>query len=175
MDNQNITANKRPLINRIIKIAIFSLLLCLVMYMLLAHYLETVPTKIAELEEEGNMTNTIWLVRYSSYLPPVIVVAILLTLFYKFGNSYIPVKTQRDKALIVTLVLLFTYCVLLPIVCAKSAGWQAPPPEGEEDVKSVLELSIGWFCAQIIPFAMVIGYHLVRASSEKKELSENEE
>ena len=175
MDNQNITAEKRPLVKRIIKIAIFSLLLCLVMCLILTHYIKTVPTKIAELEGEGNMKNTIWLVRYFSYLPPMIVISVLLTLFYKFGNSYMPVKTQRDKTVIVALVLLFTYLVLLPIVCAKSAGWQAPVPEGEEDVKSVLELSIGWFCAQIVPFALVIGYHLVRASSEKKELCENEE
>ena len=170
---ENEKKNARALAFRILKIIAFSALLCFVMCTVLTVYLETVPAKIAELTEKGKMDNTIWLVKYSSLLPPVIIVSVILTICY--GIGYVKVETQRDKAIIIAIVLVFTYAVLLPIVCSNSEGWQIPPPEDEEDVASVLEESIGWFCAQIIPFAITLGYHLVRASSEKKELCENEE
>ena len=171
MENEKKSA--RSLAFRILKIIAFAALACLVMYIALTVYLDTVPTKIAELEEKGKMDNTIWLVKYASLLPPVIAVSIILTLCYKF--CYVKVETQRDKAIIILIVILFTYLVLLPDVCVRSEGWQDPVPDGEEDVASVLEQSIGWFCAQIVPFALALGYHLVRASSEKKELCKNEE
>ena len=170
---ENEKRNARSLAFRILKIIAFAALACLVMYIALTVYLDTVPDKIAELEEKGKMANTVWLVKYSSLLPPVIAVSIILTLCYKFG--YVRVETQRDKAIIILIVILFTYCVLLPDVCVRSEGWQNPVPDGEEDVASVLEQSIGWFCAQIVPLALALGYHLIRASSEKKELCKNEE
>ncbi len=173
MENEKKNTTVRPIVIRIAKIVIFSAVLCLVMALLLSIYLKTVPSKITELTEKGKMDNTIWLVKYGSLLPPMIVVAVILTILYKFG--YVKVETQRDKAVIIAVLLLFTYFVLLPAVCARSEGWRDPVPEGEEDVVSEIELSIGWFCAQIIPFGIMIGYHLVRASSEKKELCENEE
>ena len=171
MENEKKSAS--TLAFRILKIIAFAALACLVMYIALTVYLDTVPAKIAELEEKGKMDNTVWLVKYASLLPPVIVVSVVLTLCYKFG--YVKVQTQRDKAIIIVVVILFTYLVLLPDVCARSEGWMDPAPEGEEDVISVLEQSIGWFCAQIVPLALALGYHLVRASSEKKELLKNED
>ena len=163
----------RALAFGILKIIALALLACLIMWGALTVYLDTVPAKIAELGDKGNMDNTIWLVRYGSLLPPVIIVAIMLTIGYKFG--YVKVKSQREKALIVFMAMLFTYCILLPDVVARSGGWQNLLLGSDEDGVSVLEQSIGWFCAQIVPFAIALGYHLVRASSEKKELCENEE
>ncbi len=157
---------------RILRLIALAILACLIMWGALTVYLDNVPDKIAELEEKGNMNNTIWLVEYGSLLPPVIAVAVALTVGYKLG--YVKVKSQREKALIILIAILFTYCVLLPDVISKSEGWMEPPLEGEEDVISAIELSIGWFSAQILPFAIALGYHLVRASSEKKELCENE-
>ncbi len=175
MENGKIKNGKTPIGKRILKIAVFSVILCLVMCLVLVLYVKLVPQKIAELEEKGKMDNTIWLIRYSSLVPPLIIVAVLLTLFYRIGDAYRPIETQRDKTVIILIVLLFTYLVMLPSVNARSIGWQTPPLEGEEDVKSLIELTIGWFGAQIVPFLLVLGYHLIRASSEKKELYENEE
>lgn len=169
---ENEKKSERTLAFGILKFIALAALACLVMWGALKLHLDVVPEKIAELEEKGNMDNTIWLIEYGTIIPPVIAVAIILTVGYKLG--YVKVASQREKALIILIAMLFTYGVLLPDVIARSAGWMDPPLEGEEDVVSVLEQSIGWFCAQIVPFAIALGYHLVRASSEKKELCNDE-
>ena len=170
---ENEKKNARALAFRIIKIIVFSVLICIVMVAVLGAYVKLVPEKIAELTEKGKMDNTIWLVTYASYLPPIIIVSVILTILYKFG--YVKVESQRDKVIILVVLLIFTYAVMLPEVISRSEGWRNPPAEGEEDVVSLIEQTIGWFVAQIIPFALAIGYHLVKASSEKKELCDNEE
>ncbi|MBR3879575.1 MAG: hypothetical protein IKJ24_05585 [Clostridia bacterium] len=171
MENEKKSA--RALAIRIIKIILFSVMVCFVMSAILSVYLDAVPEKIAELTEKGKMENTIWLVKYASYLSPIIIISVILTVCYKFG--YVKVESQRDKAVILAVLLIFIYAVMLPDAITKSEGWLDPPLEGEEETVSVLEQSIGWFAAQIIPFAIAIGYHLVKASSEKKELCDNEE
>ena len=158
---------------KILRAVFVTALLCFVMCAALTAHLGAIPEKIAELTEKGNMDNTIWLYEYALPIIPVIALAIILTVAYKFG--YVKVKSQREKAVIIAIVLLFTYCVLLPVVCARSEGWQEPVPEGEEDIASVLEMSITWFSVQLIPLVITLGYHIVRASSEAKELCENEE
>ena len=175
MDEQKILVKKNTLQVRIIKIVVFSLVLCFVMCACLAWYFTKVPETLHYLEEEKR-PNTQWLVQYGSVLPPVILCAILLTLFYKFGKSYIPVSTQRDKAVISGIVFLFTYAVLLPIVVSRSSAADiTPPAEGEEEIKTLIERSVAWFTVQILPFLLMVSYHIFRASSEKKELCENEE
>ena len=171
MENEKKSARK--IVLRILKIVIFSVLACAIMCGLLTLYLKYVPDKIAELTEKGKMDNTIWLLRYTSLLPPVILIAIMLTVGYKLG--YVKVSSQIDKAIIIAVAMLFTYGVMLPYVWEKSGGIEAIVNNTENDALLMLEQSVGWFCAQVLPFAMALGYHLVRASSEKKELSENEE
>jgi len=170
MINENKGARENAF--RILRVLFVTVLLCFVMSAALTAHLGTFSEKIAELEEKGNMDNTIWLLEYLLPILPVIVVAIILTVSYTFG--YVNVSSQREKAAIIAIVLLFTYCVLLPIVCARSEGWRDPVPEGEEDVLSVLEKSITWFSVQIVPLVITLAYHLVRASGEKKELCDNE-
>ena len=171
MQEQEIKSSSKSLIIRIIKIVVFALLLCGVMCLSLKWYLESVPATLEYLEEEER-PNTLWLVQYGSVLLPVVSVAVLLTAAYRIGNGYIPVKTQRDKAIISALVCVFTYAYLFVKVCELSQGWNLPPSEGTEDVKSVLERSIIWFCVQAVSFLIMISYHVIRASSEKKALSE---
>ncbi len=171
MENEKKSARK--IVLRILKIVIFSVLACAIMYGLLTLYLNFVPEKIVELEEKGKMDNTIWLLKYTSLLPPVILVAIALTVGYKFG--YVKVSSQIDKSIIITVAILFTYGVMLPYVWAESNGLEGIINNGDEDAVLMLEQSIGWFCAQVLPFAFALGYHLVRASSEKKEQCDNEE
>ncbi len=177
-ENRPPEKKETPMAVRIVKIVAFSLILCFVMCAFLTWYLTSVSDTILELEEKGKMDNTIWLVKYASVLPPVIVCAILLTLFYKFGNSYIAVKTQRDKAIIMSVVFLFTYAVLLTLILQRSQGWYLPdvePEEGEEIVKTLFDRSVIWFSVQLIPFFIAISYHLLRSSNEKKEMSEGYE
>lgn len=171
MENEKKSA--KAIVLRVLKIVIFSVLACAIMCGLLALYLRFVPDKIAELTEKGKMDNTIWLLKYTSLLPPVILVAIMLAVGYSFG--YVKVSSQIDKAIVITVAILFTYGVMLPYVWVKSDGLEGIINNAEKDVVLMLEQSAGWFCAQVLPFAMALGYHLVRGSSERKELRKNEE
>ena len=160
MSAKNKLSEKNKMANGILKVALCIVGLCAVMCIMLAIYNNTVPEKLAEYEAKGDMEHTAWLLRYGSYLPPVIAVAVILTAVYSYGE-YLPVKTQKQKAVIIAVVCAFTSLAMLPFVKGES-------PEKYDGC-------IGWFLAQIIPFLIVFSYHMIRASSEKKELEENEE
>ena len=175
MEKKDSVAQRQARTNEIYKIIVCAVALCIIMAIMFAIYNSTVPAKLAEFEADGKMEHTAWLVHYGSYVPPVIVVAIILTCFYSTkGSEYVPVKTQRQKAIIVGAVFAFTYAVLFTYAITSSPGWNLPVAEGEEEIKTVFENTAGWFFAQLIPFMILLSYHLVRASSEKKELEANE-
>lgn len=173
MEKRNNTQKRIEAENAIYKMVICIAVLCIVMSVMLAVYNSSVPDTIAKLEEKGKVENVIWLVRYGSCLPPVIIIAIILTCFYSFGSSYTPVVTQKHKAIIVGVTFAFTYVVLVGYALLSSPGWNLPETDGEE-VKTMIETTAGWFLAQVVPFMILLSYHLVRMSSEKKELEANE-
>lgn len=168
-DNQ--TSSKKVLVIRIIKISVFMLALCAFMCLSLKWHLGAVADHITYLENEKR-PNTVWLVQYGSVLLPTLTMAIFLTVAYKIGNSYLPVKTQRDKTIIIIGVCIFTYAVLFAEICRRSEGWMLPPADGAEDVESLLERSVIWFCVQAFCFLIMVSYHLIKASSEKRELED---
>ena len=151
-----------------------AVLLCIAMSAMLAIYNSLIPKTLLGFEEKGNMENTAWLVKYASYLPPVIVLALIVSAIYFKKEDYIPVTTQKHKAIAVGVAFVFTYAVLFSYALLTSPGWNAPIVEGEERIATLFENTVGWFFAQIVPFCILLSYHLVRASSEKKELYGNE-
>ncbi len=165
-------SSKKELAIRIIKIVIFTLLLCGVICLSLKWYLESVSETVTYLEGEKR-PNTVWVVKYGSVILPSITVALLLTVAYKIGHGYIAVKTQIDKAVITSFVCIFTYAYLFVEICNRSQGWMLPPAEDAEDVKSLLERSIIWFSVQALSFLIMISYHAMRAKNEKKELAQS--
>ncbi len=171
---KNNISSKEEIANQQLKLVVCIFTLCLVMCVLLSTYNSTVPEKLAELEAEGDMDNVIWVVTYASLVPPVIIVAIILTGFYSNKEKYVLVETQRKKALISGIVAGFTYVILLGYTLLSSPEWNLPISERENSEVTIFENTSSWFFAQIIPFAILVSYHLVRASSEKKELLENE-
>ena len=175
MENENKKADHGAA--KTIRIILFSLLLCGIMCATLAAYVNIVPDKLAQLAEKGNMDNTIWLVRYTSYLPPIIILAMVLTFGYKF--NYVKIESQREKSIIIVIVTAFTYVVLFPIVCMLQSsgvdGWNEIVSLGKDGTVTVFAMIVRWICVQMIPLAITLTYHIVRASSEKKELLENEE
>lgn len=175
MEKKNTVSAKQETESSVYKLIICAIALCIIMGIMLAIYNSTVPDILAGFEEEGDMEHTAWLVRYGSYVPPVIVIAVILTCFYSIGGAYVPVKTQKQKAIIVGVVFAFTYVVLFTYAWLTSPGWNLPVAEGEEEIKTMFENCAGWFFAQLIPFMILLSYHLIRASSEKKELEGNEQ
>ena len=161
------------------KLCVCAIALCIIMGLMLGTYNAVVPDKLAEYEEQGDMDNVAWIVRYGSVAIPVIIVAIILTFFYRNKSQYVPVNTQTEKAYICLVVSLFTFFVMLPYVIAMSGGFvveQTVQNELGEDqtVKTLLGNTASWFAAQIIPLVIITSYHFIRVSSEKKELGTNE-
>ena len=172
--NEKMTGEKERL-GQIGKIVILCVACCVLMGLMLSLYQNNIPDILAEYEEEGKMEHSAWFVRYASLLPPVILVAILITVAYSYGSPYVPIRTQQDKAINVGITFAFTYLILFVSVLLSSPGWNLPTPETEEEVKTAFEICAPWFFAQVVPFMILLSYHLVRASSEKKEICENEE
>ncbi len=171
MQEERTKSSKKELLIRIIKIVVFTLLLCAVMCLSLKWYLESVSEALTYLEIK-NAPNTLWLVKYGSVILPSVCFALLLTAAYKVFGGYIEVKTQIDKAIITSFVCIFTYAYLFAEICRRSEGWMLPPEEGAEDVKSLLERSFIWFVVQGTAFLLIVSYHCIRASSEKKVLAQ---
>jgi cytochrome bd-type quinol oxidase subunit 2 len=170
--------NKKATLD-IFKLSVCAIALCIIMGLMLGMYNSVVPEKLAEYEKEGDMDNVAWVVRYGSVVPPVIIVAIIMMCFYHNKSQYVLVNTQREKAYICLIVAAFTFFVMLPYVIAMSGGFvieQTVQNELGEDqtVKTLIGNTASWFAAQIIPFAIIISYHFIRISSEKKELGANE-
>ncbi len=170
MDVQKLNSVKNSPILRIIKIVLFTALLCWLMCSVLSWYLTTIPETVTFLEGES-MPNTVWLVKYGSVALPLVAVATVLTLLYKITGEA-PFKTQVDKAVIVGCVFAFTYFVILPAVLKRSPEWWEVQMVDEVEVKTLFERSAIWFFAQMIPFLITLSYHIYRASSEKRELAE---
>ena len=161
----------------VFKLCVCAIALCIIMGVMLGMYQSAVPQKLEEFADKGKMENAAWVVRYGSVVPPVIIVAIILTCFYYDKNKYVPMWTQKEKLYICLIVAAFTFLVMLPYVIAMSGGWNVAETiiEGEEEkeIKTLLGETAAWFAAQIIPFAILISYHGIRYSSEKKELEGN--
>lgn len=158
MKKQDAIKEKEAMANAIVRIVLCAIGLCVLMAIMFSLFKNNVPNKLAEFEKKGNMEHTSWFVKYGSCLPPVIILVGVLTACYP-KSCYVPVKTQRDKAIIIAIVSVFTYAVLYT--------------SAKGDV-TIYDDCVGWFFAQAIPLLIVFSYHLIRASTEKKELAEHE-
>ncbi len=158
MKKQDILKEKEAMANAIVRVVLCAIGLCVLMAVMFSLFKNNVPDKLAEFEKKGNMEHTSWFLKYGACLPPVIILVGVLTACYP-KSSYVPVKTQRDKAIVIAIVAVFTYAVLYTSAKGDSATFND---------------CVGWFFAQVIPLLIVFSYHLIRASTEKKELLENE-
>ncbi|MBQ4090937.1 MAG: hypothetical protein IJC64_01330 [Clostridia bacterium] len=154
--------NKKAIIFKILRILVISVIMCAVTVAVFHAYSDFLPRALADLEEEGKMENTIWVVEHFVPMLSIAVLIAALGIIYrviKIGYS----DMQNEKGFIMLVVAVFTYAVILPYVLDKSAGCFLPVPEGEEDVLSLLEVTASWFVIQIIPFMICISYHFVRS------------
>lgn len=160
--------SKKSILIKIARIVAFSIVMCAVMTGLFYLYSKGVPKALAALEEKGKMSNTIWVVEHFTPMLTIAGLIIALVLIYKLVKAPVN-EVQSEKGWIMLLVALFTYGVILPYVIKASWGCFLPVPEGEEDIKSLLEHTASWFVIQIIPFMITVTYHFVRARRIRKD------
>ena len=122
---------------------------------------------MAKIAEKGNLANVEWLVKYLSYILPIVPVIIALTVYYTvFKDDAIVMHKEKTLASIV--LIAFTYAFLLPVVASKKE------PIGESE-KTMLDISVNWFAFQAVPMLVMLLYHSSMTEEETDLAEEKEE
>lgn len=176
-DRKEVALERTRKTNALVKITLSTIGLCVAMLILIILQCNAMPWIIETIEAEGEMKETVWVVEHFAYLPPAIITVVTLYFVFYSKKSYVPAVTQRQKALVVAILMVFMYGVLfLGIVAGRTlASTFDVFARDLSDFVDMFEMLTPWFLIQLVPFSIILAYHLIRASSEKKELLENEE
>lgn len=140
---------------------------CAVMGIMLYLHNNQVQGLMAKIAEKGNLANVEWLVKYLSYILPIVPVIIALTVYYTvFKDDAIVMHKEKTLASIV--LIAFTYAFLLPVVASKKE------PIGESE-KTMLDISVNWFAFQAVPMLVMLLYHSSMTEEETDLAEEKEE
>lgn len=176
-DRKDVALERTRKANALIKTTLCSIGLCVAMLILILVYANAMPSIIDSIEEKGEMKETVWLVERLAYLPPAIITVVTLYFVYSSKKSYVPVVTQRQKALVVAILMAFMYGIMfLGIIVGRTLAVNVDSlAQSLADFVDMYEMLTPWFLIQLVPLSIILAYHLIRASSEEKELLENEE
>ena len=150
----------------VIRIIIFSILLCAIFALLFNIYADKLVPKLDAMEKEGEEPNLLWLFEHLSLALPTVAILAFFGICYMNKDKHIPIVTHNEQFIIMLVGIVFVFVALL--LYAKSTP--VFDVETEEQVGSVLDGTYLWFGAQIIPMFIIAAYHKVRSGSEKKEL-----
>ncbi len=151
-----------------IRMVVCTAVLFLVLGMLFSFYEGKGADIISELSADGKSPNLVWLAEHVFAAIPVLVLIIISELFFLDKSRYVPIYTQVEKLVIFSAAAIFTYGILLVGVIAASP--ETIDPETGEAIKTLWDRTNSWFFAQILPFLIVISYHVIRIGTEKAEL-----
>ncbi len=152
-----------------------ALLLCAVTFGLFYLHSGKVAEMIASLAAEEKYPNSIWLIEFVSTAMPVLVAVIVMNILYCDKKSYVPVYTQREKLWVSVILAAFIFGALLAYVFYQSRGGEITDSETGEVIKTLWDRTYMWFFAQVLPMIILISYHSIRISTEKREILEAEE
>ena len=172
-DRRYVALERTNKTNAMIRTSLCAIGLCVAMLILATLYVNLMPEIIDMIEEKGEMKETVWVVERMAYLPPAIVA--VLTLYFVYNKKcYVSVETQKQKALVMGIMMAFVYGIMLSgIVVGRTLAVNFDAfAEGFADFIDMYESLVPWLLIQLIPFSIILAYHLVRASSEKKELEQ---
>jgi amino acid transporter len=157
----------------VMRIVIFSILLCVILGLVFSIYANKLIPKMDEMEEKGDEPNLLWLFEYASILLPTVVIVVFFGVCYMNKDKHIPVVSHREQFIIALVAIVFLYAILLPY----AKGTVLIDPETEEQMGTLLQSTYFWFGVQVIPTTIIAAYHAIRSGTEKKELEggKNEE
>lgn len=153
------------------QIDLFRLLLCaalaaVIMIIMFNIYNNNIAETIKELQEKKDHDNTIWFIQHVGASIPTYASIIIMCIVYSDKKKYVPVQTQKEKLYISIILAGVTFLMFLYV---KIIDGDIVRGDG---VDSLLEKTVTWFVAQILPLSVVISYHAVRMGTEKRELEE---
>ena len=98
-DKRNVALERMKKTDALIKTSLCAIGLCVAMVAMTALYGSLMPGIIESIEAKGEMKETIWVVERLAYLPPSIITVLTLYFVYRNKARYVPVTTQKQKAL----------------------------------------------------------------------------
>jgi Na+-driven multidrug efflux pump len=140
---------------------------CAVMGIMLYLHNNQVQDLMAKIAEKENLANVEWLVKYLSYILPIVPVIIALTVYYTVLKDD-AIVMHKEKTLASIVLIAFTYAFLLPVVASKKE------PIGESE-KTMLDISVNWFAFQAVPMLVMLLYHSSMTEEETDLAEEKEE
>ena len=150
----------------VIRIIIFSILLCVLLALLFNIYADKLVPKFEAMEKEDKEPNLLWLFEHLSLALPAVAILAFFGVCYMNKEKHIPIITHNEQFIIMLVGIVFIFVVLL--LRAKSTP--VYDLETEEQIGTLLDSTYLWFGAQIIPTVIIAAYHKIRSGSEKKEL-----
>ena len=176
-DKKTIELERTRKVNALIRLTLCSIGLCVAMTVMLVMFYEIVPGIADSFEDKEKMEQTIWAIEHLAYLPPSIVT--VLSMFLVFGNKerYVPVQTQRHKAIVAAVIIIYTYGIMFAgIVLGRTLAVSFEAFSRDfSDFINMFDVLVPWFLVQAIPLSIIFSYHMIRSASEKKELVKNEQ
>ena len=148
-----------------LRMILCAVVLCVVAATCLIFYQGRGADIIADLSSDDKRPNLLWLAENAFAIIPVLLMVGVSELFYIGKKNSVLVYTQVEKLVVFATVALFVYGMMLPCIRMASAG--AVDPETGEAIKTLWDKTYTWFFSQILPFLIVICYHVVRIGSEK--------
>lgn len=124
---------------------------------------------------EAEMKTTAWIFEQVSFSLPFILICLFHWIVY-WKHDRRDGVAQREMAWEVVLVTLLTYGVLLPLLAdyshdlleaAQLAGSDIPHTEGKVDV-TLLQGFVEWFLRLTVPLVILMTFHGMRASRERR-------
>ena len=176
-DKKTIELERTRRINALIRLTLCSIGLCVAMTVMLVMFYEIVPGIADGFEDKEKMEQTIWTLEHFAYLPPSIVTVLSMYLVYCNKKNYVPVQTQKHKAIVAAILMVYTFGIMFGgIVLGRALAMNFEAFSRDfADFIDMFDILAPWFLVQAIPLSIIFSYHLVRYSNEKKELMKHEQ
>jgi hypothetical protein len=113
---------------------------------------------------EKEMPNIAWVVENLFAVLPAFLILFTVEVFYLNKNKYVQVYTQIEKLVAITLGAVAVFCVLIPLA-VNSTPIEIVNGDVTE-LKTLWDRTYEWFFAQIIPFLILLSYHVFRVVTE---------
>ena len=148
-----------------LRMILCAVVLCIVAVACVIFYQGRGADIIADLSSDDKSPNLLWLVENAFAIIPVLLMVALSELVYINKKKYVLVYTQVEKLVAFGTAAFFIYGIIFP--CVRMGSVETIDPSTGEAIQTVWDKTYTWFFSQILPFLIVICYHIVRIGSEK--------
>lgn len=146
-----------------VRMILCSVALCFALALFYGIYVSKILNFMSYLTE-NEMPNIVWVVENVFSVLPAFLTLFIVEISYLGKKRYVTVYTQIEKLVVIVLGTVTVFAVLLPLAI------NSTPVEimvdGKAELKTLWDRTYEWFFSQIIPFLILLSYHVLRAVTE---------